>query len=67
MRVSPSVGIARPLTLYSLRHTFATRLRERTGDLRVERAALGHRHLATTEVRAHVNESEVRRAIPAAG
>jgi hypothetical protein len=41
-----AAGIERRLTVHSLRHTFATRLRERTGDLRIVQAALGHRHLA---------------------
>jgi integrase/recombinase XerC len=56
-------GIARPLTVHSLRHTFATRLRERTGDLRIVQAALGHRQLSTTEVYAHVEEDELRRVV----
>jgi integrase/recombinase XerD len=56
-------GIDRPVTIHSLRHTFATRLRQRTGDLRVVQVALGHRHLATTEVYASVGEDEVRRAV----
>ena len=49
--------------MHSLRHTFATRLRERTGDLRIVQAALGHRHLGTTEAYAHVGGAEVRRAV----
>ncbi|MFN8179299.1 MAG: tyrosine-type recombinase/integrase [bacterium] len=58
-----TAGIERPLTVHSLRHTFATRLRERTGDLRIVQAALGHRHLATTEVYAHASDADVRRAL----
>jgi site-specific recombinase XerD len=58
-----AAGIDRPLTVHSLRHTFATRLRERTGDLRIVQAALGHQHLATAEVYAHVGAAEVRRAV----
>jgi integrase/recombinase XerC len=58
-------GIERPLTVHALRHTFATRLRERTGDLRIVQAALGHRHLGTTEAYAHVGSADVRRAITA--
>ena len=56
-------GISRRVTVHSLRHTFATRLRERTKDLRVLQAALGHRHLGTTEVYAHVGGADVRRAV----
>jgi integrase/recombinase XerC len=55
-------GIDRPVTVHSLRHTFATRLRERTGDLRVVQAALGHRQLGTTEIYAQVDAAEIRRA-----
>ena len=58
-----TAGIERPLTVHSLRHTFATRLRERTGDLRIVQAALGHRRLGTTEAYAHANEVDVRRAL----
>jgi site-specific recombinase XerD len=61
--IADLAGITRPVTVHSLRHTFATRLRERTGDLRIVQAALGHRRLATTEVYAHVGEEEVRRAV----
>jgi site-specific recombinase XerD len=49
--------------VHSLRHTFATRLRERTGDLRIVQAALGHRHLATTEAYAQASDADVRRAV----
>jgi integrase/recombinase XerC len=55
--------IERPVTVHGLRHTFATRLRERTGDLRIVQAALGHRQLATTEVYAHFSKADVRQAI----
>ncbi|GJM43202.1 MAG: tyrosine recombinase XerC [Gemmatimonadota bacterium] len=58
-----SAGIERPVTVHSLRHTFATRLREKTGDLRVVQVALGHRHLGTTEVYASVSDRDVQRAI----
>jgi site-specific recombinase XerD len=60
-----AAGIERRFTVHSLRHTFATRLRERTGDLRIVQAALGHRHLGTTEAYAHASEVDVRRAISA--
>ena len=56
-------GIERALTVHSLRHTFATRLRERTGDLRIVQAALGHRHLGTTEAYAQASDADVRRAV----
>lgn len=37
-----AAGIERAVTVHSLRHTFATRLRERTGDLRLVQAARQH-------------------------
>jgi integrase/recombinase XerC len=56
-------GIERPATVHALRHTFATRLRAQTGDLRLVQAALGHRQLGTTEVYAHAANGDVRRAV----
>ena len=55
--------IERSLTVHSLRHTFATRLREETGDLRLVQVALGHRQLATTQVYASVSDRQVREAV----
>lgn len=46
-----------------LRHTFAVRLQERTGDLRIVQAALGHRQLGTTEAYARASGADVRRAV----
>ena len=65
-QVVAAAGIARPVTVHSLRHTFATRLRERTGDLRLVQAALGHRQIATTEVYATVGGGDLRRAVAGA-
>jgi integrase/recombinase XerC len=58
-----AAGIERPVTVHALRHTFATRLRERTGDLRIVQAALGHRQLTTTEVYASLSNADVRHAV----
>jgi integrase/recombinase XerD len=56
-------GIDRPVTVHSLRHSFATRLRQRTGDLRIVQAALGHRDIQSTQVYCTLDEEEVRRAV----
>jgi site-specific recombinase XerD len=58
-----AAGIERAVTVHALRHTFATRLRERTGDLRIVQAALGHRQLGTTEVYSQVAVADVRQAV----
>jgi len=64
-QVLAAAGIERPLTVHSLRHTFATRLREETGDLRLVQVALGHRQLATTQVYASISDADIRTAINA--
>ncbi|MFC1476191.1 tyrosine-type recombinase/integrase [Candidatus Zixiibacteriota bacterium] len=56
-------GIDRPVSLHSLRHTFATRLYEKTGDLHLVQRALGHRQITTTEIYARVGEGALRRAM----
>ena len=53
-------------TIHSLRHTFATRLYRKTGDLYLVQKALGHRQITTTEIYARVDDQAVRRAVEAA-
>ena len=55
-------GIDRPISLHSLRHTFATRLYEKTGDLHLVQRALGHRQITTTEIYARVGDDSLRQA-----
>lgn len=55
--------ITKPLSVHSLRHTFATRLYSNTGDLRLVQRALGHRHIATTEIYARVEDKALRKAL----
>ena len=58
-----TVGITRRVSIHSLRHTFATRLYEKTGDLYLVQRALGHRHITTTEIYARVSDDRLRRAV----
>lgn len=59
-------GITRPFSIHSLRHTFATRLYRKTGDLYLVQRALGHRQITTTEIYARVSDEAVRWAVTAA-
>jgi len=45
---------------HRFRHTFATRLLESCGDLRLVQEALGHQSVATTEVYTHVTPAASR-------
>ncbi len=56
-------GIGRSISLHSLRHTFATRLYEKTGDLHLVQRALGHRQITTTEIYAHFSDNSLRQAM----
>ncbi len=56
-------GITKAVTPHTLRHTFATRLYNQTGDIRLVQVALRHEHVATTEIYAHVNPLRLRAAL----
>jgi len=56
-------GIDKAITPHGLRHTFATRLYSRTGDLLVVQRALGHRHIATTEIYTHLVDGALEEAL----
>ena len=56
-------GIARPVHPHLLRHTFATSLLRKTGNLRLVQLALDHESPKTTAVYAHVADEELRAAI----
>jgi integrase/recombinase XerC len=60
-------GITRPLSTHSLRHTFATRLYRKAGDLFLVQRALGHRQITTTEIYAQVSDDSLKCAIASVG
>jgi integrase/recombinase XerD len=55
-------GITREVSPHKLRHSFATHLLARGGDLRTVQAMLGHVNIVTTEVYTHVTRDHIRRA-----
>jgi integrase/recombinase XerC len=58
-----AAGIAKPVSVHWLRHSFATRLYSQTGDLRLVQRALGHKHISTTEIYARVEDKALRKAL----
>jgi integrase/recombinase XerC len=58
-------GIEGKVSVHSTRHTFATNLYHKTGDLYLVQRALGHRQIGTTEIYAKVQESDLRAAMAA--
>jgi integrase/recombinase XerC len=56
-------GITHRASVHTLRHTFATRLYDKTGDIRLVQRALGHRQVTTTEIYTHLADDSLKKAI----
>ena len=55
--------IRKRISPHGLRHTFATHLYSRTGDILVVKRALGHRDLSTTEIYTHLVDDALEDAL----
>jgi len=58
-----AAGIGKNISVHGLRHTFATSLLERTGNLALVQQSLGHRHISTTTIYAHVPSEALQQAL----
>jgi integrase/recombinase XerC len=58
-----AASIHKKLSPHSLRHTFATHLYSRTGNILVVQRALGHRDLSTTLIYTHLVDGELEDAL----
>ncbi len=56
-------GITCRCSVHTLRHTFATRLYEKTNNLRLVQRALGHRRVTTTEIYTQLADADLACAI----
>jgi integrase/recombinase XerC len=62
-RVAREALLRKKISPHKLRHTFATIVYDKTGDLMAVKELLGHESLKTTEIYTHLSRSRLRRAV----
>lgn len=62
-RLRERAGLPANLSSHGLRHTFATQLLEKTGDLELVRKALSHKSISSTTIYARCGDARLREAI----
>lgn len=60
-RAAKDAGISKEVTPHVLRHTLATTLLRRGGDIRFIQRILGHASIATTQIYTHLDDRELKR------
>lgn len=60
-RAMRAVGIIKPATFHSLRHSFATHILEQGTDIRFLQQLLGHANIRTTQHYTHVSTASIRK------